>query len=157
MLVICMGVWNSGMRRRKAFILTVCSFTSESVMSYNQYRLESIDTSDAFACAWRLDAENLQTDMRVVEVSELTYPSSIKDMQVDKIDSNSVFTLTPALSAGLLLDPSTDMISGTARSEMPATACTITANQFMGDEVTISVGLCTGTKSLITLVAMTDL
>ena len=157
MLVICMGVWNSGMRRGKAFILTVCSFTSESVMSYNQYRLESIDMGDAFACAWRLDAENLQTDMRVVEVSELTYPSSIKDMQVDKIDSNSVFTLTPALSAGLLLDPSTDMISGTTRSEMPATACTITANQFMGDEVTISVGLCTGTKSLITLVAMTDL
>ena len=145
------------MRRRKTIILTMCSFTSESVMSYNQYRLESIDMGDASACAWRLDAENLQTDMRVVEVSELTYPSSIKDMQVDKIDSNSVFTLTPALSAGLLLDPSTGKISGTTRSEMPATACTITANQFMGDEVTISVGLCTGTKSLITLVAMTDL
>ena len=152
-----MGVWNSGMRRGKAFVLTVCSFTSESVMSYNQYRLESIDMSDAFACAWRLDAENLQTDMRVVEVSELTYPSSIKDMQVDKIDSNSVFTLTPALSAGLLLDPSTGMILGTTQSEMPATACTITANQFMGDEVTISVELSTGTKSLITLVVMTDL
>ena len=34
-VVICMSVWNSGMRRGKAFILTVCSFTSESVMSHN--------------------------------------------------------------------------------------------------------------------------
>ena len=34
--------------------------------------------------------------------------------------------------------------------------CPLTAKQFTSDEVTISVGLCTGTKSLITLVAMTD-
>ena len=60
-----MSVWNSGMRRGKAFILTVCSFTSESVMSYNQYRLESIDMGDASACAWRLDTVTLQTESRV--------------------------------------------------------------------------------------------
>ena len=145
------------MRRGKAFTLTVLSFTLESVMSYNQYRLESIDMGDASACAWRLGRADLQAESMVVEMSDVTYPSSIKDMQVDKIDSNSVFTLTPALPAGLLLDPSTGKISGTTQSEMPATACTITANQFMGDEVTISVELSTGTKSLITLVAMTDL
>ena len=136
--------------------LTVCSFTSESVMSYNQYRLESIDMVDASACAWRLGRADLQADLTAVEVFELVYQNSIKDIEMGKMYSNSVFTLTPALPAGLLLDPSTGKISGTTQSEMPATACTITANQFMGDEVTISVGLCTGTKSLITLVAMTD-
>ena len=157
MLVICMGVWNSGMRRRKTIILTVCSFTLESVMSYSQYRLESIDMGDASACAWRLGRADLQADLTVVEVFELVYQNSIKDIEMGEMYSNSVFTLTPALSAGLLLDPSTGMILGTTQSEMPATACTITANQFMGDEVTISVELSTGTKSLITLVAMTDL
>ena len=155
MLVICMGVWNSGMRRGKAFILTMCSFTSESVMSHNQYRLESINMGDASACAWRLGRADLQADLTVVEVFELVYQNSIKGFEMDEIYPNSVFTLTPALSSGLLLDPSTGMILGTTQSEMPATACTITANPFMGDEVTISVGLCTGTKSLITLVAMT--
>ena len=145
------------MRRRKSFILLVLSFTSESVMSHNQYRLESINMGDASACAWRLDTADLQVDLTAVEVFELVYQNSIKDIEMGEMYSNSVFTLTPALPAGLLLDPSTDMISGTTRSEMPATACTITANQFMGDEVTISVELSTGTKSLITLVAMTDL
>ena len=136
--------------------LTVCSFTSESVMSHNQYRLESIDMVDASACAWRLGRADLQVDLTVVEVFELVYQNSIKDIEMGKMYSNSVFTLTPALPAGLLLDHTTGKISGTTQSEMPATACTITANQFMGDEVTLSVGLCTGTKSLITLVAMTD-
>ncbi|OAO14653.1 hypothetical protein AV274_3647 [Blastocystis sp. ATCC 50177/Nand II] len=112
-------------------------------MSHNQYRLESINM-------------DLQVDLTAVEVFELVYQNSIKDIEMGEMYSNSVFTLTPALPAGLLLDPSTGMILGTTRSEMPATACTITANQFMGDEVTISVGLSTGTKSLITLVAMTD-
>ena len=47
------------MRRRKAFTLTVLSFTSESVMSYNQYLLESINMVDASACAWRLGRADL--------------------------------------------------------------------------------------------------
>ena len=58
-----MSVWNSGMRRRKAFTLTVCSFTSESVMPYNQYLLESTNMGDASACAWRLGRADLQADL----------------------------------------------------------------------------------------------
>ena len=103
MLVICMGVWNSGMRRRKAFILTVCSFTSESVMSYNQYRLESIITGYPSACAWRLGRADLQADLTAVEVSELVYQNSIKDIEMGEMYSNSVFTLTPALPAGIVI------------------------------------------------------
>ena len=102
-VVICMGVWNSGMRRGKAFILTVCSFTSESVMSYNQYRLESINMGDASACAWRLGRADLQVDLTAVEVFELVYQNSIKDIEMGEMYSNSVFTLTPALPAGIVI------------------------------------------------------
>ena len=103
MLVICLGVWNSGMRRGKVFILTVCSFTSESVMSYNQYRLESINMGDASACAWRLGRADLQVDLTAVEVFELVYQNSIKDIEMGEMYSNSVFTLTPALPAGIVI------------------------------------------------------
>ncbi|OAO14382.1 hypothetical protein AV274_3920 [Blastocystis sp. ATCC 50177/Nand II] len=85
--------------------------------------MESIDTSDAFACPWRLDKANLPTDMRVVEVSELTYPISMKDMQMSQIDSHSVFILMSALSTGISLDCSTGEISGTI------SACTLTAKK----------------------------
>ena len=102
-VVICMSVWNSGMRRGKAFILTVCSFTSESVMSYNQYLLESINMGDASACAWRLGRADLQADLTAVEVFELVYQNSIKDIEMGEMYSNSVFTLTPALPAGIVI------------------------------------------------------
>ena len=79
---------------------------------------------------------------------------------MDEIHPNSDyyydFTVTPALPAGIVIDPNTSKISGTATTLMPATACTITAKQFTGGQVTLSVELCTGTKSLITRVAMTD-
>ena len=91
------------MRRGKALTLTVCSFTSESVMSHNQYRLESIDMGDASACAWRLGRADLQADPMVVEVFELVYQNSIKDIEMGEMYSNSVFTLTPALPAGIVI------------------------------------------------------
>ena len=98
-----MGIWNGGMIRGKTIILTVCSFTLESVMSYNQYRLESIDMGDASACAWRLGRADLQVDLTAVEVFELVYQNSIKDIELDEMYSNSVFTLTPALPAGIVI------------------------------------------------------
>ena len=91
------------MRRRKTIILTVCSFTLESVMSYNQYRLESIDMGDASACAWRIGRADLQVDLTAVEVFELVYQNSIKDIELDEMYSNSVFTLTLALPAGIVI------------------------------------------------------
>ena len=91
------------MRRGKVFTLTVCSFTLESVMSYNQYLLESIDMGDASACAWRIGRADLQVDLTAVEVFELVYQNSIKDIELDEMYSNSVFTLTPALPAGIVI------------------------------------------------------
>ena len=148
------------MRRRKAFILTTCSLTSESILSYSQYCVESIGTGDAFACSWRPGTGNLPTELMVMELFERAYSIINKDTEMDKIHPNSVLPLTPALPACILLHPSTGEISGTATTLMPATACTITAKKFTGGQVTvpvtISVELCTGTKSLITLVAYLD-
>ncbi|KAM7453095.1 hypothetical protein BLSTO_06162 [Blastocystis sp. subtype 1] len=70
-------------------------------MSYNQYRLESIDMGDASACAWRLGRADLQADLTVVENFELVYQNSIKDIELDEMYSNSVFTLTLALPAAV--------------------------------------------------------
>ena len=81
-------------------------------------------------------------------------------MEMGEIYPNSVFILTPALPAGISLDPNTGKISDTATTLVPATPYTLTTKMFTGGQVTvpvtISVELCTGTKSLITLVAMTD-
>ena len=98
-----MGLWNGGMRRRKTIILTVCSFTLESVMPYSRYSLESIITSYPSACAWRLGRADLQVDLTAVEVFELVYQNSIKDIEMGEMYSNSVFTLTPALPAGIVI------------------------------------------------------
>ena len=88
--------------------------------------MESIDTSDAFACPWRLDTENLHAESMVVEMSDVTYPSSIKDMEMDEIYPNSIFILTPALPTGISLNPSTGEISGTI------SACTHMAKKIHG-------------------------
>jgi len=91
------------MRRGKALTLTVCSFTSESVMPHNQYLLESIITGYPSACAWRRGRADLQVDLTAVEVFELVYQNSIKDIEMGEMYSNSVFTLTPALPAGIVI------------------------------------------------------
>ena len=79
--MICMDVWNSSTRRRKAFIRTMCSFTSESSRSYTQYCLETIRTSEAYACTRRLDSVDLQADMRVMDVPEHSFPGSQLDAE----------------------------------------------------------------------------
>ena len=58
---------------------------------------------DASACAWKLDTADLQADPMVVEVPELMCPSSIKGFEMDEIYLNSVFTLTLALPAGIVI------------------------------------------------------
>ena len=59
-------------------------------------------------------------------MSDVTYPSSIKDMEMDKIYPNSVFILTSTLPAGIMIDLNTGEISGTI------SACTLTAKRIHG-------------------------
>ena len=100
-------------------------------------------------------------------VPELSYTTPIvihKDVEMGEVYPNSEyffdFAVTPALPEGITVDPTTGKISGTARTEMAAASYTITAKKVGGGSsnatVTLSVEVCTGGKSLITLVVRTD-
>ncbi|KAK8819459.1 hypothetical protein WA556_002449, partial [Blastocystis sp. ATCC 50177/Nand II] len=92
----------------------------ENNKPYNQYRFENFGTGDMAKCPWRLGSLDLTADATATTVPELSYPSPVvvsKDVEMGEVYPNSAqyfdFTVTPALPAGLSLDPSTGMISGT--------------------------------------------
>ncbi|KAM7453096.1 hypothetical protein BLSTO_06161 [Blastocystis sp. subtype 1] len=139
----------------------------ENNKPYNQYRLEDIATGNEAVCTWRISAIDIAMDLIPAMVPELTYSTPIvinKDVEMGEVYPNSEyffdFTVTPALPAGIVIDPNTGKISGTATAEMPATTYSITAKKVGGGSstatITLSVEICTGTKGLITLVARTD-
>ena len=139
----------------------------ENNKPYNQYRLEDIATGSEAECAWKLGSIELLMDAMPATVPDLSYSTPIvinKDVEMGEIYPNSDyyydFTITPALPAGIVIDPNTGKISGTANAEMPATTYQITAKKVGGGSstasVTISVEICTGTKGLITLVVQMD-
>lgn len=135
---------------------------------YNQYRFENFATGSTSECYWKFSRLDLFSDATAVEVPALSYTSNIsvyKDIEMAEVYPSSSyytgFTIQPQLPAGLTLDPFSGMLSGTATSVTSApTTYTITAQKFTGGSqsttVTISVAICTGGKSLITLVARTD-
>ncbi|KNB41176.1 chitobiase beta-hexosaminidase c-terminal domain protein [Blastocystis sp. subtype 4] len=65
------------------------------------------------------------------------------------------FRINPSLPAGIVIDPYTGWISGTATSESSAQTYTITATKISGGDVTaiisLSVIICTGGKGLMTV------
>ncbi|KNB41202.1 hypothetical protein JH06_5825 [Blastocystis sp. subtype 4] len=65
------------------------------------------------------------------------------------------FRINPSLPAGIVLDPYTGWISGTATSESIDQTYTITATKISGGDVTatmsLSVSVCTGGKGLMTV------
>ena len=134
---------------------------------YNQYRFENFATGDATSCAWMLSALDLYVDSTRVTIPELSYATPIlinKDIEMGEVYPNSDyyydFTITPALPVGISIDSNTGKLSGTATDLSPATQYSIHAKRFCGGEadivVSIAVEYCTGTRSLITLVVMTD-
>ncbi|KAM7454010.1 hypothetical protein BLSTO_05237 [Blastocystis sp. subtype 1] len=139
----------------------------ENNKPYNQYRLEDIATGIEAVCSWRISAIDMAMDAIPAMVPELTYSTSIvinKDVEMGEVYPNSEyyfdFTVTPALPTGIVIDPNTGKISGTANAEMPTTTYSITAKKVGGGSstasITLSVEICTGTKGLITLVALKD-
>ncbi|KNB41208.1 cadherin domain-containing protein, partial [Blastocystis sp. subtype 4] len=65
------------------------------------------------------------------------------------------FRINPSLPAGIVLDPYTGWISGTATAESTNQTYTITATKISGGDVTdiisLSVSICTGGKGLMTV------
>ena len=139
----------------------------ENSQPWNQYRFESFGTGDSQDCEWKIGAIDLDMEVLPSAVPELAYSPTItvfKDVEMGEVYPNSEyffdFAVTPALPEGITVDPTTGKISGTARTEMAAASYTITAKKVGGGSsnatVTLSVEVCTGGKSLITLVVRTD-
>ncbi len=134
--------------------------------AYNQYRFENFATGNPDACSWKLGMIDLFSDATTVEVPELSYENTsiYKDIEMAELypssDHFTDYTITPALPQGIALDYSTGAISGTATQESALQTYTVSAKKFTGEPVsaqfTLAVEVCTGGKSLITLVVRTD-
>ena len=134
--------------------------------AYHEYRFENFGTGDSSDCYWKLGTLDLSSVYTTMTVPELSYAATtiFKDIEMGEVYPNSAyyynFQVTPALPAGIVLNPNTGMISGTATATSPATTYSITANKLTGGTSTASfsltVQICTGGQSLITLVARTD-
>lgn len=138
----------------------------ENSKPYNQYRFDNFTSGDASACYWKFSHLDLFADNTNQEVPPLTYPTISVYKQIEMAEvfpSSSLysdFSVNPALPDGLTVDPFNGMISGTPVNESPASTHTVTARKMNGGTttatVTIDVSVCTGGKSLITLVVRTD-
>ena len=134
--------------------------------AYNEYRFENFGTGDASNCPWKLGTLDLSSVYTTMNIPELSYESTMifKDIEMGEVYPNSEyyynFQISPALPNGIMLDPNTGMISGTATTEMAATTYSITATKLTGGTSTtsfsLSVQVCTGGRSLVTLVARAD-
>ena len=142
----------------------------ENNKAYNMYRFENFATGDstsATTCYWKLALLDLKSDATTITIPSLAYPTSTtiyKNIEMAEIYPTSTyyteFTITPSLPTGLSLDPNTGTISGTATTTSSAVTYTVNAKTFIGESASttfsIGVDICTGGKSLITLVARTD-
>ena len=134
--------------------------------AYNQYRFENFATGNPDVCSWKIGMIDLFSDATTVEVPALSYENTsiYKDIEMAELypssDHFTDYTITPALPQGIALDYSTGAISGTATQESALQTYTVSAKKFTGEPVStqfsLAVEICTGGKSLITLVVRTD-
>ena len=134
--------------------------------AYHEYRFENFGTGDSADCSWKLGTLDLISLYTTMDVPELSYAATtiFKNIEMGEVYPNSAyyynFQVTPAFPTGIVLNPNTGMISGTATAEMAATTYSITANKLTGGTSTASFSLtvkvCSGEQSLITLVVRTD-
>ena len=144
----------------------------ENNVPYNQYRFENFGTAvtsgTSDECYWKIGRLDMFSDDIGITVPDLSYENSIttyKNIEMAEVYPTSSyytdFQITPALPTGITIDSQTGMISGTATAvtTTPQTY-SVTARKITGGSTSttfsLSVGVCTGDRSLITLVARTD-
>ena len=130
---------------------------------YNQFKFENFGTGNPSSCAWRVQSLDLFADNVLADIPNFTYDSSVtvfKDVEMSEVipqngDRYMNFRINPSLPAGIVLDPHTGWISGTATVESSAQTYTITATKMTGGNVTatisLSVSVCTGDYGLMTV------
>ena len=135
---------------------------------YNQFKFENFGTGNPSSCAWRVQSLDLFADNVLADIPNFTYDSSItvfKDIEMSEVipqnaDGYMNFRINPSLPAGIVLDPHTGWISGTATAESTTQTYTITATKMTGgdvsDTISLSVSICTGDKGLMTIRIRTD-
>ncbi|KNB41235.1 chitobiase beta-hexosaminidase c-terminal domain protein [Blastocystis sp. subtype 4] len=130
---------------------------------YNQFKFENFGTGNPSSCYWVVQSLDLFADNVLADIPNFTYDSSItvfKDVEMSEVipqngDRYMNFRINPSLPVGIVLDPHTGWISGTATSESTAQTYTITATKMTGGDMTatisLSVSICTGGKGLMTV------
>ena len=134
--------------------------------AYHEYRFENFATGDTTECYWKFNTLDMNAVYTTMTIPELAYESTtiFKNVEMGEVYPNSEyyfnFQVTPAFPGGINIDPNSGIISGTASAEMATTTYSITANKLTGGTSTASFSLavevCTGGRSLVTLVARTD-
>ncbi|KAK8800128.1 hypothetical protein WA171_004763 [Blastocystis sp. BT1] len=130
---------------------------------YNQFKFENFATGNPSSCSWRVQSLDLFADNVLVDIPNFTYDSSVtvfKNIEMSEVipqnnDGYMNFRINPSLPAGIVLDPHTGWISGTATSESTTQTYTITATKISGGDVTamitFEVVVCSGTRGLMTV------
>ena len=141
-------------------------FWLDNDKAWSEYIIEDISSGDPDNCAWQLSNLDFTADAAPADIPYLAYEGPLtltKDSEMEKVYPNSEyyydFTVSPELPAGMTIDSNSGVLSGRPSEEGSGTF-TITAKQFGGGMVTvyvdISVVVCTGGKSLVSLAALTD-
>ncbi|KNB41247.1 hypothetical protein JH06_5613 [Blastocystis sp. subtype 4] len=130
---------------------------------YNQFKFENFTSGNPSSCAWRVQSLDLFADNVFADIPNFTYDSSVtvfKNVEMSEVipqnnDGYMNFRINPSLPAGIVLDPHTGWISGTATTESTTQTYTITATKISGgdvsDTISLSVSVCTGGKGLMTV------
>ena len=129
---------------------------------YNQFRFEDFATGKPKECKWRLQSLNLVAENVMNELAPLVYPQMVtayRNVEMAEVipqgNGYGDYSIFPALPEGLTLDETSGWISGTATELSPAREYTVTAMKITGGSVqvtlSVSVELCTGGKSLMTV------
>ena len=92
---------------------------------YNQFKFENFGSGNPSSCTWYVQSLDLFADNVLADIPNFTYDTSItiyKYIEMSEVipqngDRYMNFRINPSLPAGIVLDPYTGWISGTATSE----------------------------------------
>ncbi|KNB41224.1 hypothetical protein JH06_5784 [Blastocystis sp. subtype 4] len=130
---------------------------------YNQFKFENFGTGDSSSCTWYVQSLDLFADNVMADIPNFTYDSSVtvyRYIEMAEVipqnnDGYMNFRINPSLPDGIVLDPYTGWISGTATDESSAQIYTITATKISGGDVTVTISfevtICSGTRGLMTV------